>query len=351
MITITLQNSSGVYDITTLVPTVTWSGNYKQCTRTLSFELLSSPIDKSVPSVSIENGNYVTLLQDSTTLFTGIVFSLQKSSEGNTIKVTAYDRGIYLKSNKVVKKYTGQAPESIVRSICSEHGITAGDIATTGVPITRNFIGVSLYDIIQTAYTLAAAKTKKKYHLVFDAEKLCVLEKKVNDKTLVLEGGSNLIDISTTNSIDSMVNQVAIYDKNDKLIRTIKNDDTIRLYGLMQSQVKQKDGEDATAEAQKLLDDNGLQQKITVNNLGNIANVTGGTVVVHEPHTGVYGLFYIDEDTHEWKKGLYLNKLVLNFKNIMDEREAGSLPNKTGSKTAGKKKNRQIVHLNLGKKE
>ena len=71
-------------------------------------------------------------------------------------------------------------------------------------------------------------------------------------------------------------------------------------------------------------------------NLGNIANVTGGTVVVHEPYTGVYGMFFIDSDTHTWKNGQYYNSLVLNFQNIMDEQEAGSLPNKTGSNTAGK---------------
>jgi hypothetical protein len=37
---------------------------------------------------------------------------------------------------------------------------------------------------------------------------------------------------------------------------------------------------------------------------------------------------------HTWKNGLYLNKLVVNFKNIMDEKDAGTLPNATGSKTA-----------------
>jgi predicted lactoylglutathione lyase len=141
------------------------------------------------------------------------------------------------------------------------------------------------------------------------------------------------MDASTTDSIENMVNQVAIYDKNDKLIRKVKNDEFIKLYGLMQEYIKQADGEDSGNKAQKLLNDNGVQQKITINNLGNVANVTGGTVVVRESYTGLYGLFYIDSDTHTWKNGLYLNKLVINFKNIMDEKEVGELPNKTGSKT------------------
>ena len=316
MIVLILQNALGVFDITNLVPTIKWSGNCKQCVRTLAFDLLSSPIDKSIKNVDIANENYVTLLQDSETLFEGVIFSLQKSTDGNTISVKAYDRGIYLKKNSVVKKYSGQTPESITRGLCTEFGIEVGEIISIGIPIFRNFLKVSIYDVIQTAYTLAAAKTGKKYQVVFKGKKLCVKEKCVDDRTLVIEGGSNLIDATITNSIESKVNRAVIYDKSGNPVKTSKDED-----------------------------DNGLEQKITVNNIGNIANVTGGTVVVKEPYTGVYGLFFIDEDMHEWKKGLYLNKLVLNFKNTMDEKEVGSLLNKAGSKT--KSKGRGIVHLNL----
>ncbi len=101
----------------------------------------------------------------------------------------------------------------------------------------------------------------------------------------------------------------------------------------MQDYLKQPEKEDVTAQAKKLIDDNGEVQKITLNNLGNIANVTGGTVVVREPYTGLYGQFFIDSDVHTWKNGIYLNKLVVNFKNMMDEKDVGALPNKTGSKT------------------
>ena len=143
------------------------------------------------------------------------------------------------------------------------------------------------------------------------------------------------MDATMSESIENTVSQVAIYDKNDKLVKTVQNAEAVRLYGVMQNVLKQADGEDTASKAQKLLDENGVEQKITVNNLGNAANLTGGTVVVREPYTGLYGLFYIDGDTHTWKNGLYLNKLVLNFKNIMDEQEAGSLPNGDGSKTSG----------------
>lgn len=266
-------------------------------------------------------------MQDNRLLFEGYVFERNRSTNSSTMNVTCYDRGIYLKRNRASYKFINQTPEDITKRVCGDFGINFGEVIGTGIKITRNFIGLSLYDIIQTSYTLASAETKKKYYLAFKGSSLYVSEKKANDETLVIEG---LIDAAMSDSITDMVNQVAIHDANDKFIRNVKNDEYIRLYGLMQDYMKQPDSKSVESKAQSLIDDNGIQQRITINNLGNAANITGGTVVVHEPYTGVYGLFYIDSDVHTWKKGLYLNKLVLNFKNIMDEKEAGSLPNKSG---------------------
>jgi len=293
----------------------------------LNFSFLSSPTDKNIPAVKCELGNIVTLMQDNRLLFEGYVFERNRSTNSSTMNVTCYDRGIYLKRNRASYKFINQTPEDITKRVCGDFGINFGEVIGTGIKITRNFIGLSLYDIIQTAYTLASAETKKKYYLTFKGSSLYVSEKKANDETLVVEG---LIDAAMSDSITDMVNQVAIHDSNDKFIRNVKNDEYIRLYGLMQDYMKQPDSKSIESKAQSLIYDNGIQQRITINNLGNAANITGGTVVVHEPYTGVYGLFYIDSDVHTWKKGLYLNKLVLNFKNIMDEKEAGSLPNKSG---------------------
>lgn len=335
MIRLLIKNNSGTYDITKLVNKIDWSGDYLQVARTLSFGLISSSTDKHIPIVKCDLGDAATLSQGNKTLFEGYIFSRSKSTNSSTIDITCFDRGIYLKRNKASYKFTNQTPEAIAQRVCSDFGIPVGSLVKTGKKLSRNFLGSCLYDIIQTAYTIASAETGKKYHQVFKGSQLYVIEKTVTDETLVIEGGSNLMDASTTDSIENMINQIAIYDKNDKLIRTVKNNEYIKLYGLMQEYIKQAEDENAGPKAQKMLDDNGIQQKITINNLGNVANLTGGTVVVREPYTGLYGLFYIDSDAHTWKNGQYFNKLTVNFKNIMDEKEVGVLPNKTGSQTGG----------------
>lgn len=161
-----------------------------------------------------------------------------------------------------------------------------------------------------------------------------IREKKLNKSTLVIKSGFNLMSTSTSESISNMINQVTIYNDNDKLVKTLKEQSLINAYGLLQSYIKQGKKEDATGKAKKLIEDNRVDQKITVENLGNIGHITGNTVVVKESVTGVYGLFFIDNDIHTWKNGQYYNKLVINFKNIMDEQTAGSLADTTSSKSS-----------------
>ncbi|HHY52080.1 MAG TPA: hypothetical protein GX499_02400 [Clostridiales bacterium] len=340
-----LTNSSGTFDITNMVPSVQWSGDYQQIARTLSVGILSSATDKTIPTVDCSLGCTVQLVVGGEVLFDGKIRSRTMSTEGSTIDVVCYDRGFVLKRTKVLKTYTNKKPTEIVRDLAGLYNIPLGKIADPDVRITRNFVTGrdSIMDVIQTAYTLASQTTKKAYHIGFRGRKLYITVKEPDQRTLILRGGSNLISATTTESVENMVNAVQIYDVNGKFLREIADQEAIKLHDRLQEIVKQTKNDNKAAEAQKLLDNGGVTQKITVHCLGNVANVTGGTVVVQEPYTGLYGLFYIDSDVHEWKRGQYYNKLTLNFKAIMDEKEAGSLPNATGSKTGGNGASDKII--------
>ena len=82
--------------------------------------------------------------------------------------------------------------------------------------------------------------------------------------------------------------------------------------------------EDSDAEARQLLEDNQPTQKITVNCLGDVRSMTGRMVALRVETAGLWGLFWIESDTHTWRNGIYTNKLVLNFKAVMDKIEAGT---------------------------
>ena len=336
--------AGGVADITQLAPQINWAGDISQCGRTLSFGVLVSPVDTNIPVAEIPLGAGVTLAADDKTLFEGYVFDRQKLTSSNTMDITCFDRGIYVKRNKTSYKFAGMTPEAVTKRLCDDFDINTGALAQTGVKVSRNFIGSSLYQMIQTVYTLASRSTGDAYHVRFEGSSLTVLTKGVKAETLVIQGGSNLMSAAVTESIKQMVSQVAIYGADDKLITTVRNGELIKLYGVMQEYIKQSKGDDANARAQKLLDDNGVSQKITLNNMGNIACITGDAVVVQEPYTGLYGLFWVESDTHTWKNGLYLNKLTLNFRRMMDEQEVGSLPVAKYSGSGAKKAEEPVTN-------
>lgn len=344
MLGLFLTTSAGTWDILSLVRQITWSGSISQGARTLSFDVTSPPWGPAVTVPDMPPGAGVAFYQDERLLFSGFVVSRSRAAESGSVSVTCYDRGFYLLKNQGIYQFRAQTPDAITRRICADFGIQPGNLAAPGKSVTRNFLGTALYKIIMTAYTLAAQENGKAYQVRFRGKALDVVEIEKNDETLILEGGVNLQSLSASDSIDKTVTQAAIYDSGGKIIRTEKNPELIALYGVIQNAIRQSDGQDAGAKAKRLLADNGLSQTLTVEALGNIACITGGTVAVKEPVTGTFGLFWVTADKHVWKDGQYYCQLTLSYKRTMDEAEAGSLPNKSGSKTAASS---QKVSLNL----
>ncbi|UQT47502.1 hypothetical protein M5E87_21380 [Flavonifractor plautii] len=106
-------------------------------------------------------------------------------------------------------------------------------------------------------------------------------------------------------------------------MRTVSDAESAALYGQFQHILAQRDGEDAGAEAQAYLEDNGLQQTMTVECLGDPELISGSAVLLRANTTGVTGLCWIDSDTHTWKNGQYFCRLSLNFRSLTNEVEAG----------------------------
>jgi len=51
--------------------------------------------------------------------------------------------------------------------------------------------------------------------------------------------------------------------------------------------------------------------------------VCSSDLMLQEPYTGQFGVFWVDGDTHTWKKGTYETKLTLSYQAEMREGDAG----------------------------
>ena len=110
---------------------------------------------------------------------------------------------------------------------------------------------------------------------------------------------------------------------NQHSIVVVEDKDAVALYGLMQRHIKQRDGEDASTEAQAILEDNGEERNITVSALGDFSVIAGETVVVRQADTGLSGIMWVDADVHTFADGLHKMQLTLNLKNVGYEADAG----------------------------
>lgn len=321
MIKLICQKANGEkLDITNLLTTITWSGDYKSCARKLEFSLISSANDINVPKIDIPLMSVIIFYEDDKELFRGFVYEREKSSD-NSISFLCYDYCAKLNDIKVSYNIKNETASSIYNKFLTEYKLNKGDIVQANTKIKKVFLGTTAYDMIMTAYTEEAKKTGKKYMLYSKGNKFYATEKGIVKLKLSFEEGKNILSSNFKESVSNMINKVLIVDENGNKVSEVKNDDWLKTYGLFQDVYKKQEDKDANAEAKAML--NGIEQSCSLSGFGDTTCITGYGVQVKDSYTGLVGLFYIDSDSHTWEGGKYTIDLELNFKNIMDEVSAG----------------------------
>lgn len=325
MFKLTITSQTETKDITELVTSVTWSGDYKQAARKLEFTVAVSPTDRFLPRPFIGLGYMVKLFTAAgTELFQGYVFFKEKSSNGTEMQITAYDGGVYLLKSKMTKNFKNMFPAQITRVVCEELGIPVGELANPGDYVSFIADNKTLYDIIMTAYTHSAKLDGSKYMPIMKEGKLHVIRKGIITANYALspqiEPNTTLISDSTySESIENMVNRVKIYDDKHNQVGVVENAEWVRNYGVLQDTYTKEEDKNPNTVAKNML--KGVERTASVEGLGNIECIAGRAVKVKEPYTGLTGLFYIDSDEHVFKNGQHTMRLELNFQNMMDTKE------------------------------
>ena len=335
------------WDVTERVSTLTWSGSIKRVSRSVE-AVMVTPNDGSLPELPCELGNELRLWAGARTRFRGNIVTREKATEGVTTTLTALDRGRFLANNEGWYTFRGAAPEEAVRALCGDFGIPAarpppraappgrppgapaapgGTRGPPGAPpgtaVSRKYPGVALDKIVDGLYTLAARQNGRRYLSRFNGLGELEVVEKPEAAALELAPGKNLQSLRVTEDISKLRNTVEIYSQTGARVRTVSDAESAALYGQFQHILTQRDGEDAGAEAQAYLEDNGLQQTMTVECLGDPELISGSAVLLRANTTGVTGLCWIDSDTHTWKNGQYFCRLSLNFRSLTNEVEAG----------------------------
>ena len=313
-----VKNRKGeILDISQLVSSVTIQGDYKQGARRLDCSYIASSKDNNIPSAEIQEYNNVFFYNKDELIFNGTIYEISKDSSSNLMTFYAYDNGVVVLKNKATYNFNNKSITEIVNTLINKYNIPVESFVKSDLKIDKIFFNQSLYDILMSIYTILSKSTGKKYMIEWITGKMNIVEK----GKIVLEYGfnenENLINSSYTINIDNVVNKVDILDDNYNYIKSVSNEESIKLYNVFKEFVKQGEGEDATELAKSKLQD--VERRCTLSGFGDYTCITGRAVKVKDSYTGLVGLFYIDADTHKWENGIYSIDLELNFQNMMNE--------------------------------
>lgn len=320
---------TGGKDLSQLIEKIVWSGDTKQVSRKLEFTIVKNTKDPNFPNVTISEGDEV-FLQDDTgnILFGGVVMDIDKTAGSNMVSYLAYDLMFYINNSELTKDYHG-TPEAIAAEVCTQLGITPGNMAATGITISNPCVKKTGYVVVQSSYTAAARQNGKKYMpMITEINKLSVIEKGT-DCGVQMTAEANISEASYKMSLQNMVNKVLITDKNGKVLNTVEDTESQQKYGTIQKIVTQEDGKDAAAEAKQMLK-NGEASASVSGFPDDQRALSGYSLLIEEPETGLIGKFYIASDTHTYENGLATMDLTLEFENMMDEQEPGKAEEEGG---------------------
>lgn len=311
-----------VYDITEMVSTVEWSGDVQAAARTADITVANAPYDPAMtglPAASL--GDFIGL-EEGGELFYGRVYGREKLSENGTVTWNCIDPLQHLLKSTARYNFKRTTAEAITAQVCADFQFPVGPLAATGIMIPSMICDSStIYDIIMGAYTKAYKQNGKLYQCMMKDRVLTVVE-----KGIMLGGGFllsedlNITQSSFTESTESIVNKVKVYNEKGKQIGEVQEADSAAQYGVFQDIYEQEKGVDPMTGAKALLI--GPEQTLTIDAIGDLNCIAGRGVTVQDSATGMSGLYWIKSDKHTFENGIHTMSVELTFKNMMDEKEA-----------------------------
>lgn len=313
---------SGIKGIMTdYISKIAWSGQDTQVSRTCSIELLNAPNDPYVRENFLVLGDSISLETGDGEFFRGEITNIVKSDSTSTVSYECKDLMHHLMRSTACYNFKKKTPEYITRKVCADAGIKVGILPSVNVTIPKIIADDwSLYKVIMHTWYKTFIQTGKRYELCIKNQRLTVFEKGTAINNYYLSRETNLTACEITETSDNVVNQVVIYDDKNKKIGIVSDEKSIKKYGLYQSTYKKEDKIDSKKAAKRLLE--GIEQTITVS----VADlpvdcISGMGIKVYDKKVGMYGMYWIESDTHTWENGVATGELTLKFKNIMDTGE------------------------------
>ncbi|WP_186802688.1 hypothetical protein [Lacrimispora celerecrescens] len=296
-----------------MVEDVSWSGSLESVARTADVAIINAPYDCNISSLPRPiTGDYITLAMGSGEIFTGRIYGIEKTSEYGTVTVNCIDNLQYLLKSKGRYNFKNTTAEAITTKVLADIQFPMGDLIITGINIKSMLCqSDTVYDIITNAYAHAHKVTGKSYQCKLVEGKLSVLERGGIVSGYRLSDELNITKTSFTESTESIVNKVKIYDKKGQQVGEVTDEESIKTYGLFTDIYEVEDGINPNMMAKTMLYP--PEQTLSLEAIGDMNCISGYGVTVEDGSTGMRGVYMIKSDNHEFKGDIHTMQLELDF--------------------------------------
>lgn len=317
-----IKDTGVIYDISGACARIIWKGSASEASRSVDFDYINAPYDKTVNLPSIATGDYISL-EDSKEgeIFFGQIFGVEKSSQTGTITFTAYDMMKHLLESTGQYNFKNLTAEAIASQVCADIQVPIRHLHPTGVNIASMICDkMKMYDIVMAAYTRAHRITGDKYFAMIYKRGLGVYKTEWAVKGFTLSENSNIFASSISETMDEIKNKILIFDDKGKQIGEVKDDESLKKFGVFQEIYSKEEGVDATTGAKNLLRVKPTQA-IKISAIGDINCLSCYFVQVKDTATGLSGKYWISSDSHTFENGIHKMELELRFDSLMDAKD------------------------------
>ncbi len=330
------KDGGKAWDITSLVSSATWSGDYKQAARTLDIEVLAGESMGEAWKVTgnIGLGDMLQLYEYGEELFRGYVFTVNKSlqSAGRTIK--AYDGAVYALKSNIAQNFSGVTAQGVTRQVAGQLGLKIGTMPKDkGLALRFAHLNKSAYSAIMGAWTKVSAATGYKYIIRMDKGKLTVAIVGQEYAPYILSPASTVVDGDVSDSLEDAITQAVVTTDKGAVAAVALDEKNRARYGVLQASEAVKEGQAPGYQAKQLL--KGPQQDIRLSSIIGLPGaeklIAGNAAAVNDPALNIFGRYFILNDTHTFESGRHTVSVGLSLDALMDEMEIEEIKQKAAS--------------------
>lgn len=278
-----IENWGSIYT-PLLIEEIAWTTHRTGVAGELSFTVMKDD------TINFKEGNPVTLRVDDTDIFSGFVFTKERTKDV-AISVTAYDQLRYLK-NRYPYVYTNLKASELIEMIATDFQLTTGTVDDTIYAIpSRVEDNKTLFDTIDTALALTYENTGQSY-VLYDAFGKITLQNSATMIVPIVVEAETALDFSYSSTIDlETYNQVELVYSNEatgtKEVYVASNDIRVAEWGVLQYFGTLDDGEHGQTKADTILGEyNRKKRNLTVKNVFGDLRMRAGVMVMVQLNIG-----------------------------------------------------------------